>query len=160
MTSLVRLALERRRSVLVVTALAFVVSITLGVGVADRLGQDGFDDPDSDSVYARAELDGRFDTGVADLVVLATVLPAETTVDSPDAVINGLALTDEIAAITGTDDVFSYWNSGDGSLRSIDGNRALILFQLTGDENDLTRQQLVSDLSTTYSSTERGTLLA
>lgn len=45
-------------------------------------------------------------------------------------------------------------------LRSVGGNRALILFRLTGDENDLTRQQLVSDLVTAYSSTERGSLLA
>ena len=160
MTSLGRLAVERRRAVLIVTALAFVVSIALGGGVADRLGQGGFDDPDSDSVQARAELDERFNTGFPDLVVLATVLPAEATVDSPDAVINGLALTDEIAAIAGTDDVVSYWNTGDDSLRSVDGNRALILFRLTGDENDLTRQQLVSDLVAAYSSTQRGTLLA
>ncbi|MBT5849363.1 MAG: MMPL family transporter, partial [Acidimicrobiaceae bacterium] len=105
MTSLGRLAVERRRAVLIVAALAFVISIALGGGIAERMGHGGFDDPDSDSVHARAELDERFDTGFADLIVLATVLPADTTVDSPDAVINGLALTDEIAAIAGTDDV-------------------------------------------------------
>ncbi len=157
-TKLGRFAIRRRGVVLLVTLAALVLSGVVGAGVADRLSRGGFDAPGSDSVRASTELDERFDTGSADLVVLATVAEELGTVDAPDAVIAGRALTDEIAAIDGTDDVVSYWSTGDPAMRSIDGRRAVMLLRLPGEHSSIERDHLVADLLETYRFTERGPL--
>ena len=71
-TRLGNFAVRRRGLALVLTTIALVIAAVLGPGVIDRLAGSGFDDPDADSVAARAELDRIFDTGFADLVFLIT----------------------------------------------------------------------------------------
>jgi len=157
-TRLGRFTIRRRGFVLAAAVAALVLSGVFGGGVADRLSRGGFDAPGSDSVRARAELDERFDTGSTDLVVLATVSDALGTVDHPDAVVAGRELTDEFAAINGTDDVVSYWSTGDTAMRSIDGRRAMVLLRLPGDQSSIERDQLVGELLDAYRFTERGPL--
>ncbi len=157
-TKLGRFTVRRRGIVLLATLATLALSGVVGGGVADRLSRGGFDAPGSDSVRASTELDQRFDTGFADLVILATVADEFGTVDHPDAVIAGRQLTNEIAGIDGTDDVVSYWSTGDPAMRSIDGRRAVMLLRLPGDQSGTQRDLLVSDLLDTYRFTERGPL--
>ncbi|MDW3219581.1 MAG: MMPL family transporter [Acidimicrobiales bacterium] len=160
-TRLGNFAVRRRGVALTLTTIVLVIAAMLGPGVIDRLAGSGFDDPDADSVAARAELDRIFDTGFPDLVFLM-----ETNVGTPNSGVvdravmrdAGLAFTEEIAAIDGTDDVVSYWSTGDPALRSIDERSALLLLRLPGDENDPAREELSIRLVEDYARVQRGPL--
>jgi RND superfamily putative drug exporter len=161
-TRLGNLAVRRRGLLLVTSLLVVAVSVVLGPGVIDRLAGSGFDDPDSDSVAARQELDARFDTGFTDAAFLLTVRDADQgtdAVDRADAVRDGLAFTEEIAALAGTDDVVSYWSAGSPiALRSDDGRSALLLLRFPGDADDPVREELSIRLTEEFVQVQRGSL--
>ncbi len=72
-------------------------------------------------------------------------------VDRPDVVSAGLALTDQLSAIEGTDDTVSYWSLGNPPpLRSDDGERALVLLRVPGDEDDADRADLIAEIIEEY----------
>ncbi|MEM9463830.1 MAG: MMPL family transporter [Actinomycetota bacterium] len=152
------LVLSRPRAVLAVAFVSLVVSFVVGGTIADHLGEGGFDDPGSDSVRAREELDSRFGAGAADLVVLATIDETVASVNDAEAVTAGIALTDELAAIAGTDDVVSYWSTGDSTLRSEDGRRALVLLRVPEIGSEADRRAVIDDLAAEYRLAERGPL--
>lgn len=163
-TTLGRLTVRHRRAVLVVTFLALVAAAVLGTGVFSRLSSGGFDDPGSESTRATEALADEFGTGSPDLVLVVTATdPAEGTiaVDAPDVAAAGLALTSELAAIDGTDDVVSYWSLGSPPpLRSDDGSRALVLLRVPGDEDDPARADLIGEIIETYDTELSGTELS
>ncbi len=162
-TRLGNVAVRRRRLVLAAAAIFLIASGVIGTGVIDRLAGAGFDDPGSDSVAARAELDARFDTGFADVAFLLTVTgaaPDTDAVDRSDVVSAGEAFTAEIAGIEGTDDVVSYWSLGSPeSMRSFDGTRALVLLRIPGAASDQDREDLAIELTEEYVEATRGPLL-
>ena len=153
-TRLGLLVVRRRRTVLVTTLLGLVVAIVLGGGVFGELTNGGFDDPESESTRAIATLDEEFDTGSADLVAIVTAIDGD--VDAPDVIAAGRALTEEFAAIDGTDDVASYWSLGSPApLRSIEGDRALVLMRFPGAEEDPERVETIETILDEYSGLER-----
>ena len=153
-TRLGHLVVRRRRSVLATTLLGLIVAVVLGAGVFGELTNGGFDDPGSESTRAIAALDDEFDTGSADLVAIVTA--TEGDVDAAGVVAAGTALTDEFAAIEGTDDVASYWSLGaPAPLRSIEGDRALILMRFPGAEEDPTRVETIEAILDEYAGLER-----
>ncbi|HSP27666.1 MAG TPA: MMPL family transporter, partial [Ilumatobacteraceae bacterium] len=153
-TTLGQLVVRRRRTVLVTTLLGLIVAIVLGSGVFAGLTNGGFDDPASESTRAIATLDDEFDTGSADLVVIVTA--ASGSVDDPEVVAAGRALTEEFAAIEGVDDVASYWSLGSAPpLRSAQGDRALILMRFPGAEEDPERVETIEFVLDEYAGLER-----
>ena len=170
-TTLGHLAVRRRRPILVLTLLGLVVAAIVGTGVFQRLGTGGFDDPSSESTRAADELAAEFDTGSPDLVMVVTAvdagaepadatIPADATtpsVDRPDVVDAGTALTDAVASVTGTDDVVSYWSlQQPPPLRSDAGDRALLLLRVPGDEDDSERQDTIETLIETFDAEASG----
>ena len=142
-TRLGHFIVRRRTTVLVATLLGLVLAIVIGGGVFGRLLSGGFDDPGSESVRAADELEAEFDTGGAELVVIVTA--DDGGVDTPAVAAAGMALTDELAARDGVDDVASYWSLGSPEqLRSADGDRALILMRFPGGEDDADRSTVVT----------------
>ena len=153
-TRLGHLVVRRRRTVLVTTLLGLVVAIVLGSGVFAELTNGGFDDPDSESTRAIAALDDEFDTGSADLVAIVTATGGD--VDTPEVAAAATALTEEFAAIEGTDDVVSYWSLGSPApLRSVEGDRALILMRFPGAEEDPERVETIESILDEYAGLER-----
>jgi RND superfamily putative drug exporter len=111
-----------------------VLAGALGGGVAESLTSGGFDDPGTESAQAERILAKQYDTGVPNLVVLATAPDGD--VDSPAAAAAGLALTEELAGEDGVTNVVSYWSEGNAPpLRSEAGNRALIIARIQGDDD-------------------------
>src|SRR4051794_39347933 len=94
-----QLAVRRRRLVLTLTGLFFVVSAVAGSGVFDALKGGGFEDPRSESTKARHLLEDRFGQGDPNVVVLFT--PAGGSVDSPEAQAAGTHLTGRLASEAG-----------------------------------------------------------
>ncbi len=156
-TRLGHLVVRRRRMVLVTTLMGLVVAIVLGSGVFAELTNGGFDDPDSESTRAIEALDDEFDTGNADLVAIVTATGGD--VDDPEVTATATALTEEFAAIDGTDDVVSYWSLGSPApLRSVEGDRALILMRFPGAEEDPERAETIESILDDYSGLERNGL--
>jgi len=152
-TRLGHLVVRRRRTVLVTTLLGLVVAIVLGSGVFAELTNGGFDDPDSESTQAIEALDDEFDTGSADLIAIVTATDGD--VDAPVVAAAATTLTEEFAAIEGTDDVVSYWSLGSPApLRSVDGNRALILMRFPGAEEDPERIRTIDSILDEYAGLE------
>jgi len=161
-TAIGRSVVRHRKLVLFASLISLTTATVIGGGVIDRLSSGGFDDPGSDSVAARLLLDSEFDTGFADLVLLLTVDSGEQINDSPavdrtDVAAAGTSLTAEIAAIEGTDDVVSYWTLGSPpSMRSTDGNRALVLLRFPGSEDSHERDVLIGDVIDRFDGTTFG----
>ena len=153
-TRLGHLVVHRRRTVLVTTLLGLVVAIVLGSGVFAELTNGGFDDPRSESTRAIETLDDEFDTGSADLIAIVTATGGD--VDADVVVAAGTALTEEFAGLDGTDDVVSYWSLGSPApLRSVEGDRALILMRFPGAEEDPERVETIEAILDEYGGLER-----
>ena len=77
---------------------------------------------------------GRFDAGAPNLVLLTS--SSTGSVDDPRAAADGAALTDALAERPDVSEVESYWSLGGApALRSADGDEALVLAYVTGDED-------------------------
>jgi RND superfamily putative drug exporter len=142
-----RFAVARRKSVLVGTAVFFLVAAGLGGGVASRLSSGGFDDPSSESSRAANQIKHDFGKQQPDLVFLVTA--KRGTVDDAAVGTTAETLTSNLAAEKTVSRAVSYWSLGSPPpLRSKDGRQALVLVSLRGSEDKI--QQAARDLSPRY----------
>jgi RND superfamily putative drug exporter len=129
-----RALVRRRRSVVVLALLLFVVAGALGADVATKLARGGFSDPGAESTEARDLLEDEFGTGDPNVVLLVTAV--DGTVDDDAVVDAGQALTAELAAAPDLGSVISYWSAGSAPpLRADDASSALVLGRIDGDED-------------------------
>ena len=133
LTRLGRFTVRRRRLVLSFTVLFLVVAAVLGGGAFGVLKTAGFDDPGSESVRAQELLDEHFAGGEPNVVLVLTA--DGRSVDDADLVAEGEAIAARLDAIEGVEQVASYWSLGSPPpLRSNDGDTALVLARVTGDD--------------------------
>jgi RND superfamily putative drug exporter len=103
--------------------------------VAGRLSSGGFEDPDAESLAAAEVLAGQFGVGAPDIVIVAT--NPEGSVDDPEALAAGVALTQTLAAEEHVTQATSYWTLGSPpSLRNDHGDRALVMVSLEGTQDE------------------------
>ena len=133
LTSLTTRVLGAPRRVLLAALAFLVVAGVFGGSVAADLSAGGFDDPDAEAVAASRLLEQELGGGAPNLVLLVT---APGSVDDPAAAAAGTRLADRLAAEPGVAQVTSYWTTGAAPLRSDDGDQALVLARLTGDEDE------------------------
>ena len=142
-----RFSVARRKSVLVATAVFFLVAAGLGGGVASRLSSGGFDDPSSESSRAADQIKHEFGKEQPDLVFLVTARTGS--VDDPAVGATAEALTGKLAADKRVARAVSYWSLGSPPpLRSKDGRQALVLVSLRGSEDQV--QEATRVLSPRY----------
>ncbi len=148
-TKLGTIIVQRHRQVLVLSIVGLIVAGLLGGSVFSRLSTGGFEDPSTESVAARELLESEFDTGAPNVVFLVS---ADDSVDSPDVAADGQAFTDELAARGDLANVASYWSLGGAPpLRSIDGDKALVLARIPGaPDTNPDWDETVQALSSTY----------
>ncbi|MDQ1714385.1 MAG: putative drug exporter of the superfamily, partial [Frankiaceae bacterium] len=147
-----RAVVRRRRVILAITALFFVVAGAVGGGVASHLKTGGYNDPSSGSVQAAELLDKGFGAGASNILLL--VRPTQGSLDDPAVAAAGKALTDRLAhepALTG---VVSYWSTGAAGLRSKDGTEALVLGHIDGPDDAVMKR--ASAIVDTYTATSDG----
>ena len=134
LTRIARLSTRRSWRVVAAAMLFVLVAGAIGGGVAENLTSGGFEDPSTESAKADEALAERFGTGIPNVILLVTAQDGD--VDSPAAAAAGVAVTDELAAEAGVTDVVSYWSEGNAPpLRSDDGERALVLARIEGDDD-------------------------
>lgn len=141
-----RIAVARRRLVLLVTGLFLALAGGLGGGVAAELSGGGFDDPQAESTQAASILEEQFGSGAPNLVLLVT---APGGVGEPAAVASATELVAQLDDEPGVTQVTSWWTSGrPAGLRSRDGDKAVVLARITGaDDAAVTR---VEELAPRY----------
>ena len=155
-TRLGRFTVRRRIPILIATGLFFVAAGAIGGGVAERLSNGGFQDPNAESVRAEEALEANFGVRTPNLVLLVTA--QDGSVDDPALERTGLALTKQLAEEEGVGQVLSYWATGIPALKSEDGGHALIAARITGDE-DVVRDR-VEELSPKYTTAGEGYVVA
>ena len=144
LTRLALFTIRRRRWVLSVTVLFLVAAIALGTGAFGVLKTEGFDDPSSESARAEALLEENFGGGEPNVVLVLTAEGRD--VNEPDLASDGAALAERLEAVNGVDGVVSYWSLGKApGLRGANGDTALILAQLVGDEDFVEEQLMLVD---------------
>ena len=138
MKRLAHLAVRRRRIILVLAALGFVLAGAVGGGVVQHLSSGGFDDPDAEGSRAQQELLDTFNTGTPNVILLVTADDG-LTVDDPRVEASATELTAALAAEPDMDDVASYWTLGNAPpLRSGDEaerSSALVVARIAGDQD-------------------------
>jgi putative drug exporter of the RND superfamily len=134
LTRLAWLIVRRRRPVLALSGLFLLGAVALGSGAFGVLEDGGFEDPAAESTRASDAFEGRFDAGAPNLVLLTE--SSTGSVDDPQAAADGAVLTDALAGWPDVTEVESYWSVGGApGLRSVDGDKALVLAYVTGDED-------------------------
>ncbi len=127
---------RRRRAILIGTVIFAIASGAFGGKVVDKLSSGGFSDPNSESVRADTILQEQFGGGNPNLILLITA--NEGSVDDPEVVGAGQALTKKLGAEPEIEQVFSYWSLGSPPpLRSGDSSQALILARISGNEDEV-----------------------
>ncbi|MFN2486907.1 MAG: MMPL family transporter [Acidimicrobiia bacterium] len=129
------LVVRWRVLILILALLGMVAAGAIGGGVAERLSNGGFEDPEAESVQAAEVLADQFGVSPPEVVIIAT---APGSVDDQEAAATGVALGQALAAEDHVTSVASYWTLGaPPPLRSVDGNRALVFVTLDGDQSQL-----------------------
>ncbi|KRV47679.1 transporter [Wenjunlia vitaminophila] len=128
--------LRRRKALLYGCLMVFVLSAAIGGTVIPKLSSGGYVDSGTESAKAAEVLEDKFRVGEPNLVLLAT---DRSGVDSPAAVRAGTELTDRLAREPGIAEAYSYWSTGrPEALRSENGERALVMARIEGDEDAVT----------------------
>ncbi|WP_328768501.1 MMPL family transporter [Streptomyces sp. NBC_00286] len=127
------LALHRGRLLLTLTAVAVVAMAAIGFGAFGKLLGGGFEDPNAPSTRAQELIDEKFG-GETNLVLL--VRADDGDLGSPEAERAGRTLTSELKGEPTVANVISYWDTGAATLTSRDGDAALVLAHVKGDDTE------------------------
>ena len=141
---------RRRWLILIGTAVFFVAAGGIGGGVAEKLSNGGFQDPAAEASVAQRVLDREFGVTSPNIVLLVTAENGD--VDDKSTISDGKALTQELASEPGMEQVVSYWTTGIPAFKSDDGQQALIIGVIQGDEDEV--RERVEELSPKFSRTE------
>ena len=130
---LARLAVRWPKLVLMVTALFVAGGLVYGLDVLSGLKTGGQTDPDSESAKAVEVLEKEFGAGHPNVVLLVS---ADQSVDDPAVAAEGARLAERLAAEPDVTGIVSYWQVKVPTLRSDDGQMALIAARLAGDQTE------------------------
>ena len=141
---------RRRWAILIGGLVFFVVAGAVGGGVANRLSNGGFQDPDAEASVAQRVLDREFGVTSPNIVLLVTAENGD--VDDESTKAEGVALTEELASEPGMEQVVSYWTTGIPAFKSDDGTQALVIGVIQGNEDEVRAR--VEELSPKFTRTE------
>lgn len=139
LAGIARLAIARPRHIVAVAALLLIGAAAFGIPAASSLSAGGFLDPRSESARASAMLANTFHQGDMDLVVLVES-PSGAATGAARAV--GIEISRQLAAAPFVSTVISPFDDAHpapGTLSS-DGNSAMIIAAIEGDENTAPKQ--------------------
>ncbi|MFC9964726.1 MMPL family transporter [Nocardia ignorata] len=137
LTRIARIAVGRPRLIVAVALLLMILCGAIGATVHSNMKSGGFVTEDLDSVQASQYLSEHFPGSEPNYVLLVT---DPVSVDSPDARAAADAAVAALRTYPEVSGVQSYWTSRPDlkqALRSKDGNRALILASIEGDDAEL-----------------------
>lgn len=141
-----RFVTHRPRSLLAAALAAFLLLVVLASGAMNALSLNRFENPNSESAAAAAELADRFDTGAPNVAILVTAADGDVRAADVEAV--GTRLTDALAEYPGVGDAWSFWSDGaPDTLAAEDFSSALVLAWVPGDA-DRVRGEILPGIET------------
>jgi RND superfamily putative drug exporter len=141
---------RKRWAILVGGLIFFIVAGVVGGGVAERLSNGGFQDPNAEASVAQRTLDREFGVTSPNIVLMVTAAGGD--VDDKSTIQQGEQLTEELASEPGMEQVASYWTTDIPAFRSNDGSQALVIGVIQGDEDEV--RDRIEELSPRYTRTE------
>jgi len=115
---------KHRKGVFVGYLISVLVSGVIGVGVFGSLKTQGYDDLGSDSATVDQILKSDFDSRDASAILVIDTLAS---IDDSQSIAAANDLLAQVANEENIESIVSYWNTGQESLKSFDGNAGLAL---------------------------------
>jgi putative drug exporter of the RND superfamily len=153
--TIARLIVRQRRLVLIAAVVFAALAGAFGGSVAKHLSNGGFDDPHAESTAARQIVEKQFGAGSPNLVLLVTAI--DGSVDSVKSSAAALALNAELSKEPGVTGAVSYWSLKAPPLKSTNGQQALVLARITGNEDTVRKR--IEDLSPKFTRVAKGSAI-
>jgi len=115
---------QHRKGVFIGYLISMLVAGVIGSGMFGSLKSQGYDDLNSDSATVDQLLKSDFDTRDASAIL---VIDTFASIDDPESVAAANDLLTNVAKEENIESIVSYWNTGQESLKSYDGNAGLAL---------------------------------
>jgi putative drug exporter of the RND superfamily len=115
---------QHRKGVFIGYLISILVAGVIGSGMFGSLKSQGYDDLNSDSAAVDQLLKSDFDTRDASAIL---VIDTFASIDDPQSVAAANDLLTQVAKEENIESIISYWNTGQESLKSYDGNAGLAL---------------------------------
>jgi RND superfamily putative drug exporter len=115
---------QHRKGVFIGYLISMLVAGVIGSGMFGSLKSQGYDDLNSDSAAVDQLLKSDFDTRDASAIL---VIDTFASIDDPESVAAANDLLTNVAKEENIESIVSYWNTGQESLKSYDGNAGLAL---------------------------------
>jgi RND superfamily putative drug exporter len=115
---------RHRKGVFVGYLISILVAGVIGAGMFGSLKSQGYDDLSSDSATVDRLLRSDFDSRDASAILVVDTL---ANIDDPASVQAANELLAQVATEANVESIVSYWNTGQASLKSFDGNAGLAL---------------------------------
>lgn len=123
---------RRRHATLLISAVVLAGLLVIAAGALPAFVLNRWEAAGSESVAAQQVLAEEFDTGTANLFLVITAVDGD--VDDPSVEAAARAVAAELAEDPAVGEVWSYWSlEGDPTLRSQDGDSAMVLAHVRGD---------------------------
>ena len=115
---------RHRKGVFIGYLISVIVAGVIGAGMFGSLKSQGYDDLGSDSAAVDQLLKSDFDSRDASAILVIDTLAS---IDDPKSVSAANDLLAKVSKEENIDSIVSYWNTGQESLKSFDGNAGLAL---------------------------------
>jgi RND superfamily putative drug exporter len=122
--SIGKYVVRHRKGVFIGYLVSIVVAGVIGTGMFGALKTQGYDDLGSDSAAVDQLLKSDFDSRDASAILVIDTLAS---IDDPGSVTAATDLLAKVESEPNVESVVSYWNTGQASLKSFDGNAGLAL---------------------------------
>ena len=119
-----RFIVRHRKGVFIGYLISVLVAGAIGTGMFSSLKTQGYDDLGSDSAAVDQLLKSDFDSRDASAILVIDTL---ANIDDPSSVAAATELLAKVENESNIESIVSYWNTGEESLKSFDGNAGLAL---------------------------------
>ncbi len=145
---------RHRKGVFVGYLISIVVAGVIGAGMFSSLKSQGYDDLGSDSAAVDQLLKSDFDTRDASAIL---VIDTFASIDDPASVAAANDLIAQVSEEENIESVVSYWNTGQESLKSFDGNAGLALVYFDKNLDSEEAAATAKNIQDTYDKESAGT---
>jgi len=145
---------RHRKGVFVGYLISVLFAGVIGAGMFGSLKSQGYDDLSSDSAAVDRILKSDFDSRDASAILVVDTLAS---IDDPQSVAAANDLLAKVSKEENVESVVSYWNTGQKSLKSFDGNAGLALVYFAKDLDSEEAAATAKNIQDTYDKESAGT---
>ena len=145
---------RHRKGVFVGYLISVLVAGVIGAGMFGSLKSQGYDDLSSDSAAVDRILKSDFDSRDASAILVVDTLAS---IDDPQSVAAANDLLAKVSKEENIESIVSYWNTGQESLKSFDGNAGLALVYFNKNLDSEQAAATAKNIQDTYDKESAGT---